>query len=183
MTGYEAFIAPQGHNGGELEIIKELALRQKNLEDQVDELDEKLKAAKKELREVSEDLLPEKMSEVGLENFSYQGILVTIKDDLEVYVSEERRESANKWLEDNSLGAIIKSEVIAAFGREELSKAHQLVETLLKDNRPAALKRSVHASTLKATIREELKTGKDIPLDLFGVRQFKVSKIKIKRES
>jgi hypothetical protein len=174
-----------GHNSAASlkgEIV-ELAHKQLAQERVVERLEEDLKTAKEDLRQIVEHELPEKMSELGIPKFETEdGLKIEVKEVVNASISEERRESANKWLDDNGYGGLLKSEVIASFGRDEIEEAKELVENLTEQGYTSVFKRAVHPQTLKAFVREHLSKGKDIPFDVFGVNRFMQSKITIKKE-
>lgn len=183
MTDYSAYAAI-GHNSAiatKNEVV-ELAQKQLALEKKIAQLEEELKETKAELRVVSEDQIPEKMDELGQEEFTTSdGIKIKIKEVVEAYISEERREAANTWLDENNYGNLLKSEVIASYGKDELEKAKALVAELEKEGRAAVFKRSVHNATLRAFVREHMAAGKDIPIDLFGINRSRQAKITLRK--
>jgi hypothetical protein len=173
-----------GHNSAgatDIEELIELAKKQYGLELEIDKLEETLKLKGKELRDISENLLPEKMEHLGLPSFSTKdGMKISIKDDVRAHISQENKPKAHDWLEKNGAGAIIKSQVVTAFGREEINRANALVEKLRAEGLPANLERSVHTQTLWAFMREALGKGVNVPVELFGVQRIRSSKVKMK---
>jgi hypothetical protein len=176
---YSAFMG--GHNSqAAIEEITLLAQRQLGLELKVEQVEEQLKAAKNELREISEKILPEKMDQLGLPEFrTKDGIFVKIKEEIKASVSVERRNPVNDWLDKNGFGGLIKSEVVTAFGRDEIEEAKKLVDKLKAEGKISELERTVNFQTLQFFVREQLAKGADLPLDLFGVQRMRISKIKV----
>lgn len=175
---YSAYLTPSHNNPDEMAQVAILAEEQWAAEEKVAKLEAELAAAKEALKEISEKKLPELMETLGISSYkTTSGLEVDVKEVIRAHISEENKPSAFGWLEANESGGIIKSEVVSSFGRDEIDKAKELVDYLLKQNRPAAIKRSVHAQTLMAYVRERLAAGKDIPIDLFGVLRQRVSKV------
>lgn len=172
-----------GHNSAHaaMDDIINLAQAQLKAEQLVEKLEEDLASAKENLCDISENQLPEKMEQLGLPSFTTNdGITIKIKEEIRANISEERKPPAHDWLEKNGYGALIKSEVVTPFGRDEIQQANELVTTLQKQGRLANLKRGVNFQTLQAFVREQLAKGKDIPIDLFGVNRKHISKVSIK---
>lgn len=147
----------------------------------------KLAAAEDEVRRLkaeafrinSEDL-PELLRESGLEEVTLaDGTKVAIKDEFSCGLSEERTPEGLKWLRDHELGSIIKTAVIATFGKDELARADALFAQLLK-KRPAEtldLKEAVHPATLKATLKDLMERDVKFPLKLFGYMPYAWAKV------
>lgn len=166
-----------------MQKIQELAFEQKNLEKLVEEKEEEWKEAKRNLARVSEKELPALMDEIGSEDFTTSdGIRITVKEDIRASITPERAPEALGWLEENEHGDLIKREFKVIFGRNEEDWAKEFQETLAKSDRPLnyEVKRGVHASTLSAFVREQLKEGADIPLETFSVLRQRKTAIKVK---
>jgi len=162
----------------EIAALAELQLKRQEI---VETLEQHLKEAQANLRQVQEVDLPNAMQQAGVSEIKLpSGEKITIKDD--VYASipkDERYHEAMDWLRDHGFGDVIKNEVKVAFGKGEEDQAAALMAELNANgwkNYTSAV--TVHASTLKALIREQLAKGADFPLELFGAMP--VSKAVIK---
>lgn len=158
-------------SNNEVKEIAALAERQTNQQAHVDWMEEALKQAQADLRKTQEVDLPAAMQQAGVSEIKLStGEKITIKDD--VYASipkDERGELAYTWLRNNGFGDVIKNEVKVAFGRgEEEQAAALLAECKVNGWNNASFAATVHSSTLKALIREQLAKGKDFPMELFG---------------
>lgn len=165
----------------EVKEIAALAERQLEQERDVRVAAHHLEIAQIALRRTQEVDLPNAMQQAGVSEIKLPtGEKITIKDD--VYASipkDERGELAYAWLRDNGFGDVIKNEVKVAFGRgEEEQVAALLAECKVNGWNNASLAATVHSSTLKALIREQLAKGNDFPMELFGA--IPVSKAVIK---
>lgn len=122
--------------------------------------------------------LPALMDEMGLTEFKNKdGLKITVADEVFCSISAERNFAAMKWLEDNQHGGMIKREITVAFNKDQQDQATALLAEL--DGKYAGLsnKKAVHASTLKAWVKEMLRQGKALPNELFGIKQVRLAKI------
>lgn len=131
------------------------------------------------IRIIKEESIPMMMQELGLESISLtSGEKVTIFQEVYASIPASERERAYTWLVENNFGSIIKTSVEATFGKGEIENATAMIEQLQQLGFDAKLSRSVHASTLKAFLREQLANGTNIDLDMFGARPTWSTKIK-----
>jgi hypothetical protein len=96
------------------------------------------------------------------------GSKVTVKPVYGGHISEANKEPAHQWLRDNGFGDIIKNTVSCQFGKGEDEQAAQFYEELTRQGLVVNQKTEVHASTLKAWVRERVENEGDFPMDLFG---------------
>ena len=148
-------------------------------EKNVADLNADLQEAKEEMRRLQEDDLPELMRELGLSEIKLEdGSKVTVVDEVDCSISEERRSRAHAWLADNGFGGIIKSAITVEFGRDEHDEALAAAEKIYSaTGRAALLKEGVHPQTLKAFVKEQMAAGVTIPQELFGLRPYSKAKL------
>lgn len=163
---------------GKLNEVARLAALLVAAENDVAEIEFKLKARKEDARRLAEESLPSAMEEIGLSEVK----LTTgekIKVGLEVYASipAATKEAAFAWLTDNGHDGLIKTEVAVEFGRGLLNDAMVLLEKLRTTGVEATLSRNVHPQTLKAFLKEQLQQAKGVPLDVFGARPVMLAKV------
>ena len=152
-----------------LKLAELLLAARKNAE----RLDAELRTAKDEVRRLEQEDLPELMQELGLTNFKLAtGESVEVKQDVECGISEERRARAHAWLTSNGFGGLIKTEVVAKFGRDEHDAAVAAAEKINGE-----MIERVHPATLKSFVKEQMEAGRAIPFDLFGIHPFNRVKI------
>lgn len=150
--------------------LAELLLK---LRDNVARLETELEAAKKDMRRVEQEDLPDLMQELGLETFKLKsGETIEVKPEVDCGITEERRAKAHDWLTTNGFGGLIKTEVVAKFGRDEREAAVACAEQI-----GGEMIERVHPSTLKSFVKEQMAAGKPVPFDLFGVHPY--NKVKI----
>ena len=150
--------------------LAELLLK---LRENVARLEGELETAKKDMRRVEQEDLPELMQELGLETFKLKsGETIEVKPEIDCGITEERRAKAHDWLTANGFGGLIKTEVVAKFGRDEREAAVACAEQI-----GGEMVERVHPSTLKSFIKEQMAAGNAVPFELFGVHPY--NKVKI----
>lgn len=161
-------------------VLTGLADQQEAAEAEVLRLEELLKEAKKNVLLYSETSIPQALD--GLEGkFKLtDGRSITIKEDVRSGLTKENKPKGLLWLNNNGHSAIVKREFKIEFGKGDDKWADKFERDLAKRKKPLNVKRSmsVHASTLKAFVRQALEDGEDIPQKLFGVYRQRVAKIK-----
>ena len=155
---------------GELTIVSDLANKQLKLATQVAELEADLKAKKEELRLTSEQELPDAMQQAGLTQITLSsGEKISINEFYNAHISKANQEKAYEWLVTNGHEGLIKNEVLLKFGREETEVVDQTVSALQSRGLSPEVRQSVHPSTLKAFVKEQITNGNDIPTEPFGI--------------
>jgi len=175
MTGgYEV----GGPNKGDLEELSLLAERLQEANLTVAKAEEALRKAKKVATDLAEHQIPEKMDEIGVENFKTKsGFQIAVKETIRASIPVARKSEAFKWLEDNGHGGLIKRTVVVGFNRDEEDKASSLRDSLESDFENVKTDRKVEPSTLRAFIAERLRANEDIPLPLFGAFRQRTAKV------
>lgn len=153
--------------------ISFLAQQSSSLDVEIKNLEELLKEKKREAQKINEQDLPEAMDKVNMTEFKLtDGTKISIKTFYNASIPPERKDEAYTWLDDNGYGPLIKSQVAASFGREELEIAKQFLDYCKQfpsNSLEVGLEQSIHWQTLRAFIRESVESGAALPLDLFGV--------------
>lgn len=149
-------------------------------EELVTQLEDDLKAAKKQKQFLATSKLPDLMAEIQSDHFSHAGFDIKVSDFVSGSIpkAEDRNKLAIKWLEDNEGAGIIKTEVSLIFGRSQHNEAADLAGQLLSDGYTPDLKSSVHAGTLCKFAREKLENGEEIDTDVLGLYVGRVAKVK-----
>jgi len=163
----------------DLESLSQMITALENLDADITKKELELKRIRQERFILASRGIPELLDTLGMKSFVLKnGKTVKIKDNIKVNISEEKREAAYSWLHDNGESALVRTDVTTSFDRSEAEKAIKF-EHLLADNKvPYSKRESVHANTLKAFVRDALETGREIPLDLFGVYIYQETEIK-----
>ncbi|QYW02137.1 hypothetical protein CPT_Sonora_034 [Stenotrophomonas phage Sonora] len=175
---YLQFTGPAAAEG-ELARLTALAEDQARAEAEVARLEAELGKARDRLRDVAERQVPELMDGIGIESFKTStGLKIEIAETIRASISVANAPRAFAWLREHGHAALIKRGISLAFGKGQDEKADLLVKELEEKGLDVEDKTSVHPSTLASFVRENLRDGKEIPLDLLGVHRQRVSKIK-----
>ena len=165
----------------ELANVSSLAQKQINLTNEVSQIEDMLKAKKEELRLVQEQELPDALSEVGLTQIVLSsGEKISLSEFYSAHISKANQQQAYQWLIENGHEGIIKNEVSLKFNRGESQIVDETVLALKSRCISPEVKQSIHPSTLKAFVKEQLTTGNDIPTEPFGI--YIGTKANIKKE-
>lgn len=144
----------------------------------VDKANIALSAAKERARRLSEETIPSAMQELGISDLKLtDGTSVKISDDVYVSIPKDNQEAAFDWLNSKGHGGLIKVDVITHYTKGNANEAAKLALTLEKKGLSVAIQQSVHSQTMKAFLREQLRNGAQIPLDLFGARPVNLTKV------
>lgn len=167
--------------GGDDALARVSRMAQVMLEAQrtIAEQEEQLRAAKAHYQKIEQEDLPELMTELGLTEIRLEdGSAVKVTPDIQCGISADRRDAAHSWLVAHGFGGLIKTAVVVHFNRDEHELALQAAEGLRKHlGRDADVEESVHPSTLKAFIKEQMAAGKPVPQETFAVHPFNRAKI------
>ena len=154
----------------DLHGIAQLARKQVELQAKAADLENILALEKEKLKKVQEEELPESMLALGLNSFTLSdGSKLDVKTFYRGNIAKDRQEEAHDWLRDHNHADLIKNDVICSFGKGEDHDALVLMGKLSDIGVDYENKKHVHASTLKAFVREQIEQGKELPLDLLGV--------------
>ena len=155
---------------GELSTVSLIANKQLKLASELEELETALKAKKEELRLTTEQELPDAMQQAGLNEIVLStGEKISISEFYSAHISKANQEQAYEWLVNNGHEGLIKNEVSLKFGRGESDVVDQTVSTLKARGLSPQVRQSVHPSTLKAFVKEQVSSGNDIPTETFGI--------------
>ena len=154
-----------------LESVSSLLQQQLIMENEVEMAELELKNKKDKLRKLSEEIIPARMTELGMTSTEMSdGSKVEIVENTSARLPKtegERRAGCFKWLNENGFADIIKNEVTMNFGRGEDQQA-KLVEQTIKDmGYIPQVKVSVPWNTLEAALVKWHQDGNSVPDDLF----------------
>ena len=157
--------------------IKEM----QRIQQDIQQNEEYLKQRKKDLDQISGEIIPTMLSEMGLSYLKLaDGSSVEVKTNYSATITQANREKAFNWLRENDLGDIIKNELTVSFGRIEDNKAAEYAELAKGQGYQPTQKLKVEPMTLKALVRERIEAGKPLPTEIFNV--FIGNKTTIKRK-
>jgi|TARA_R100000995_G_scaffold84666_2_gene64165 hypothetical protein len=157
-------------------LVREL----RKVEDSIVEAEEHVKFLKEQQKSLSWETIPRVMDEMGVERVDVDGLTVSRKMIVHASIPLDRKEEAFSWLRENNLDDIIKNDVTCSFGKGEDNVAGNVVGLLQEKGFDPKTKTHVHASTLKAFVKERVTDGKEIDLDMFGAYINNAAQIKRK---
>lgn len=164
-------------SGGELAQLSLLAEQQAKAAAEVARLEAELTAARESLRDYAERQVPDMMDQVGMAEFkTASGLKIKIEETIRASIPKASAPSAFAWLREHGHAAMIKRVISVALGKGEEERAQKLHD-MLDSEFEVDDAQNVHPSTLSAFVREKLRDGEDVPLDLFGVFRSRVSKL------
>ena len=180
----DMFDTSQALAGVDAEVGKSLSQLVKQvtqLDKKIDDWEGQIKILKDQRKRITHDRIPGLMDEMGVEKIEVEGASVSCKPVVHASIPVPRKEEAFAWLRENGLDGIIKNDVVVTFGKGEDNIAGNLVGQLQEKGFDPKTKTHIHASTLKAFVKERVTAGKHIDLDMFGA--FVSSAAEIKRKA
>ncbi len=156
-------LAEAGVNDSDLASVSGLAEELLKREAVVKEAEATLAQAKKAYDEISNELLPTAMDAVGMSEFTLEdGTTIGVDTFYSASIPADSQEKAFDWLEQEGHAGIIKHEVKLALKKGQAEEA-ALADRLLRENGlEPTVDMKVHASTLRAFVREEVEAGREI---------------------
>jgi len=153
-----------------LSRVSQLAKLQQQIEQRIADLEEMVKDAKKQLREVAEDQLPAAMAEFGISRIELaDGSSVSVGKFYSASIPKDRADQAFVWLVDNGYGDLIKNQVATSFVRGQEEMAENFAKDLETQGYAVSTKKWVEPMTLKAFVKDQTEKGANIPADMFGL--------------
>jgi hypothetical protein len=146
-----------------------------------DEAESAMKLAKENERRLREEAIPLMMLEIGIKSIKLNdGSTVEASTEIYASIPQAKKQQAFKWLEENNFSGLIKTQVEINFPRGEHEIAKKWLH-FLKVNKEmdAEMSETIHPMTLKAFIKEQIKDGTPIPLELFGAMVVDTTKVKL----
>lgn len=154
----------------------------------VDNLEEDLKAAKRDYDDLRYNQLPIELMTSGIESISIDGYEISVRASVRASMKGqddvESRKRAAEWLKAQGRDALVKKSVILDLNRESAEEVARIAAVVRERFQQFEVKESydVHHSTLSAAIREMLKneetvpTGDEIGINLVVGNEAKVTK-------
>lgn len=153
-----------------------------------------LKNKKAELYKIESEILPDLMMSLNCKTYvTNSGEVISLKDVVngnipsltaiarakgdkrEDYIN--RRNAAFEWLKQQGLDGVIKNEININVGKDKEGR-DKILSALKGIGIDANINENVHASTLNALFKDLLRSGEEIPQDVFNLHVGKVVKVK-----
>ena len=166
---------------GKSQELSELCTRLLELQRQIKKCEDNIKNLRNEERLLSENEIPNLMQQSGISSLKLtDGSSVEVKPFYAAKIPVSKTDEAFDWLSSNGYGDLIKNQVSLTFGKSEDNVANSIVEDLKSKGHNVSQKKKVEPMTLKAFVREQIQSGKNLPMDLFGVYVSNKTTIKTK---
>lgn len=171
-----------------LDRVRDAARKLRDLYLQQADLNDQLVAIKKAINDYESHDLVDIFNEAGVAALSLdaEGNLPAYDAEKIPFYSakipEGEEEKAWRWFEDAGHEELIKTSFTLAFGMGDYKVAKKFEDGLVKAKLEYNKKVGVHASTLLAFVKKELKANHPLPLDVLGVYVGEVVKLKARKE-
>jgi hypothetical protein len=142
-----------------LSQISQLHAKGVAIAEEIAVLTDKLERLGKESDLIYKKQLPNIMLEVGMTTIKMvTGQTVKLVKNYYASISEANKDKAYAWLDANNLN-IVKSSIKLDFDKDSKKEFKAAMALLEEKGLPYSAGRSVHAGTLKATVKEQLEKG------------------------
>jgi len=160
--------------------LSEKVMELKDLEDEIANAEESVKKLKEKAKIISQIEIPQMMETMNIKKLKLKdGESVEVGKFYSASIPPEKQAGAFQWLRDNGLGDIIRNNITVTFGTGEDNKASQYATLARGQGFEPVQKVAVNPQTLKATLRERVESGLDLPSEHFNT--FVGNQTKIKR--
>ena len=150
----------------------------KDLEDEIANAEAGVKKLKEKAKVISQFDIPSMMDQMNIKKLKLKdGETVEVSNFYSASITDEA--AAFNWLRENGRGDIIKNEITVTFGRGEDNKASDYANLARGQGFEPIQKVGVNPQTLKATLRERVESGSNLPSEHF--KTFVGNQTKIKR--
>ena len=167
-----------------LQELRALIAQMQLAEGKVASCEEELKAANERLRVLAQEDIPAFMKELEISSLVLEtGETVTVGTEVYCGISKANKGACFDCLENAGHGDLIKAGLELIFGKDQLEEAVKLRDELIARGLEPSFDMSVHASTLKAFVKERLEAGEEFPMELFGAMSVSNTKIKPPKKS
>lgn len=145
--------------------------------------EDQVKLLKRQQDQIAREDIPGVMHELGVTQLQLDdGSTIQLNSTFHCGISAARKEAAHRWLIERGFGGLIRTRVVADFGRGERDAAMTVAATISEAvGRDATVEESVHPQTLRSFLRERLAAGDAIPTDLFGLQPFEEAVVSNRR--
>ncbi len=168
--------AAPGHNA--LGSLAPLIIDWKDKQRELADMDEQMKALKKDIQHLEQGQIPDAMLEIGLDKIELtDGTKVIVKPIVEGSIPKKNQPAASAYLRGLGAGDIIKNVITMAFSAGHDKEVAALAKRLEGDGYAPTVVESVHVSTLKSWALEQIQAGKELDLKLLGLFHGRKAKI------
>ena len=130
------------------------------VEGEIGNTEERLRKLKDQQKQLSEQAIPDKLAELGVADLRLSdGSRISADPFYSARITAKNLGLAHDWLRDNGHGDIIKNTLTVSFSQGEDADATRLAELLTKEGYLPQTKEAVHASPLRAFVKEMIESG------------------------
>jgi hypothetical protein len=154
-----------------LESLGAYAKRAREIQIELERLEEVLAKLAEEQKNLVEMKMPEIMMEIGIDEIRLStGEKLIKKPYYSASIKPEWQAEAFAWLRDNGHDSLIKNEVKGNFGKGEDERTKEIMQ-LLEEKAPGVFvaKETVHPMTLKSFVKEQCEAGTPPPAEPFSL--------------
>lgn len=172
MSNVEEFDEAPAVNNDALAALLTNAQELIDVEEQISGLENLLKALNSRSNELKTKTIPDKMAEIGLNEFSTPaGHKLKVEDFISGSLPKdvEKRSAAIKKIEEWGGDGIISNDINISFMKSEHNEALSLAAELREKGFDCEVKSSVHPQTYLAFLRERLAGGELVDPDVMGI--------------
>lgn len=150
------------------------------LKGMVDQMEEDLSAAKKQLNNLNTQVIPDMMASLGMEECTQRGWKVKVDEFVSGSLpkDEQLRQRAINWLQSHDAGDLLKTQLSVAFSRSQHNEALAIANDIEQKGFIPKVEATVHPQTLLAFARERLKNGEALDTEVLGLYTGRVAKFK-----
>jgi hypothetical protein len=151
-----------------------------DLKGMVDQMEEDLSAAKKQLNNLNTSVIPDMMASLGMSECVQRGWRVKVDQFVSGSLPKEpaARDKAIAWLTDHDAGDLLKTKLSVDFSRSQHNEALSLAADIEAAGFLPVVEATVHPQTLMAFARERLKNGEALDTEVLGLYTGNVAKFK-----
>ena len=160
--------------------LSDLVRHATSLSKSIETLEEEVKSLKAKRQTYLFDLIPAKMSEMGMDKVVVDGNSVSLASFVQATMPKDPidKEKAIGHLRDIGAGDFIKNQVQVLFGINEDNKARSIQADLDEQGLDTTARTWVEPATLKKLVKERVQQNQEIDLELFNAFVGQVAKIK-----
>tara|TARA_R100000152_G_C6778303_1_gene208856 strand:- start:2056 stop:2631 length:576 start_codon:yes stop_codon:yes gene_type:complete len=146
----------------------------------IDSLEEEVKSLKAKRQSYLYDLIPAKMTELGMDKVVVEGNSVSLTSFVQATMPKDPidKQKAIAHLREIGCEDFVKNQVQISFGINEDNQARSIQAELDDKGLNTSARTWVEPATLKKLVRERVESNKSIDLDLFNAYVGQVAKIK-----
>ena len=146
----------------------------------IDSLEEEVKSLKAKRQSYLYDLIPAKMTELGMDKVVVEGNSVSLTSFVQATMPKDPidKQKAIAHLREIGCEDFVKNQVQISFGINEDNQARSIQAELDDKGLNTSARTWVEPATLKKLVRERVESNKSIDLDMFNAYVGQVAKIK-----